>query len=58
MWYLNTSTESNLDSFLYELRVKGDQVALLVIQVEVEQGELLYLIIIQTLQTGNGNGVT
>ena len=58
MWYLNTSTESNLDSFLDELRVEGDQVALLVIQVEVEESELLYLINIQTLQTGNGNGVT
>lgn len=47
--YLNGSAELDLTTLLDELRVQWHQMSMVVVQTEVEQGELLLLVIVQTL---------
>ena len=47
--YLNGSAELDLTTLLDELGVQRHQMSMVVVQTEVEQGELLLLVLVKTL---------
>jgi len=48
--YLDSSAELDLAALLDELGIEGHQMAVVVVEAEVEEGELLLLVVVHSLE--------